>query len=594
MRLIDPATGIRGTQAMVAMRDGVALNTFVYLPPSGESFPVIVQRTPYGITAEGHPDPFDLDRGWLPNPERPMWGALMRGWRTIANRGYAVVYQDCRGRYGSQGIDRVYTDDAVDGLDTLEWITRQSWCNGRIGMAGSSAAATTTLAAASQRHPALKCFWAQVGGSSIYDDVVYEGGGIEMERLWLWVAANIPGLSRSHRDMVKARFNLDDAGLDAVVAEARALAGRLEAAKSQIPPFVSDPDWMRLPLSRFPAFSVIQPFLDEILGHPAPDAFRTAHDFRRSIDIPGFHVTTWYDIFQTSVIAAFQAINARTGNQRLWIGPNAHYFIYESQFWPRDPFFEWFDHWLMDVETPLMSEPAVLYAPRAWVEAPCYRADDWRASTSWPPAGTQVLRQDLHASGALQPATTGTKGTRTFTSDPRRPIPTRGGRNMLIESGPQDQRDVRALPGYGLIYPGERLSEPLTLAGPASVTLTFSSDCPDTDIVAKLVEVHPDGRALLLMDGVVRALLRNGQPEPLQPGQPVEVRIPLGDINHTVAAGSRLDIDITGSNFPRRARNSNSGNPDRAADGEADIRVATNTLHHAAPGSCYVELTIMP
>ncbi len=101
---------------------------------------------------------------------------------------------------------------------------------------------------------------------------------------------------------------------------------------------------MRLPLTGYPEFSVIQPFLDEMLSHPAPDAFRAAHDFRRSITIPGFHATTWYDIFQTSVIAAFQHIQARAGQQRLWVGPNAHYFIYESQFWPRDPYFEWFDH----------------------------------------------------------------------------------------------------------------------------------------------------------------------------------------------------------------------------------------------------------
>ena len=111
-----------------------------------------------------------------------MRGSLLRGYRNLVAHGYVAVYQDTRGRHGSEGEDRVYADDAADGYDTLEWISGQSWCNGRIGMSGSSAAATTTFAAASQCHSGLRAFFAQVGGSSIYDDVVYEGNAIELER----------------------------------------------------------------------------------------------------------------------------------------------------------------------------------------------------------------------------------------------------------------------------------------------------------------------------------------------------------------------------------------------------------------------------
>lgn len=166
---------------------------------------------------------------------------------------------------------------------------------------------------------------------------------------------------------------------------------------------------------------------------------------------------------------------------------------------------------------------------------------------------------------------------------------------MLIEAGPQDQRAVRAIPGYGLIYRGDPLECELFLAGLVSVRLTISSDCPDTDVIAKLVEVHPDGRALLLADGVVRVMFRDGgDPKPLQPDAPVVVTIPLGHVCHEVKAGCRLDLDITGSNFPRRARNTNSGHPHLAADREADVRVATNSLHHSSSATCYVELTILP
>ena len=204
---------------------------------------------------------------------------------------------------------------------------------------GSSAAATTALAAASQCHPSVGAFFTQVGGSSIYDDVVYEGQSIEMERLWLWVANNIPGLSPSHRAAAARRAGLAVDQMDALASSARERYQALDRARHGQPPYVDSPEWLHLPLTGYPDFSVWQPFLDEIITHPAPDAFRAWHNFPATIDIPGFHVTSWFDIFLTSVITAFQDIQARVGNQKLWIGPNAHYFVYETKFWARDPLF---------------------------------------------------------------------------------------------------------------------------------------------------------------------------------------------------------------------------------------------------------------
>src|SRR5262244_1891581 len=207
MQIVDDTTRTRGFQAMVAMRDGARLNTFVFLPQSGgPRWPVIVHRTPYGITASEASDKTDHTRAWLPSAKEPFRGSILRGWRNIVAHGYAAVYQDTRGRHGSEGEDRVYADDASDGQDTLEWIAAQPWTNQLVGMSGSSAGATTTFAAASTRHPSLRAFFAQAGASSIYDDVVYEGQSIEMERLWLWVARNIPGLSLSHRKAAMQRF----------------------------------------------------------------------------------------------------------------------------------------------------------------------------------------------------------------------------------------------------------------------------------------------------------------------------------------------------------------------------------------------------
>src|SRR3954471_7260430 len=236
--ITDAASSARCAQRMVPMRDGISLNTFVFLPAGGERFPVILHRTPYGIAAADARDRFDVSHAWLPNPAEPMRGSILRGWRAIVVHGYAAVYQDCRGRHGSEGEDRVYADDAADGHDTLDWIAAQPWCNGRIGMSGSSAGATTTFAAASTRHPALRAFFAQAGGSSIYDDVVYEGQSIEMERLWLWVAKNIPGLSPSHREAVMRQRGMSAEELAAVAASAQARYMALDAARQANPPFI--------------------------------------------------------------------------------------------------------------------------------------------------------------------------------------------------------------------------------------------------------------------------------------------------------------------------------------------------------------------
>src|SRR6267143_4011549 len=231
MEPVDRSGRARAFEVMVAMRAGIRLNTFVFLPESGgPRWPVILHRTPYGITASDARDKTDCTKAWLPSAAEPLRGSILRGWRNIIAHGYAAVYQDTRGRHGSEGEDRVYADDADDGYDTLEWIAAQPWTNQMVGMSGSSAGATTTFAAASTKHPSLRAFFAQAGASSIYDDVVYEGQSIEMERLWLWVARNIPGLSPSHREAALRRSGSSGAELDKSAASAAARYARRDAA----------------------------------------------------------------------------------------------------------------------------------------------------------------------------------------------------------------------------------------------------------------------------------------------------------------------------------------------------------------------------
>ena len=146
------------------------------------------------------------------------------------------------------------------------------------------------------------------------------------------------------------------------------------------------------------------------------------------------------------------------------------------------------------------------------------------------------------------------------------------------------------------MYQSEPLPEELTLAGPVAATLHVETDCPDTDFVVKLIDVHPDGTAMLLMDGVLRLMYREGNVEPqrAKQGEVLEVTIQPGDIHHTFPKGHRLGVDVTSSNFPRRIRNTNSGNPVLAADTEADIRVAYNTVHHGGARPSFLSLSVAP
>ena len=285
--ITDAASGARLLQAMVPMRDGVVSTRSFSCPRAGARFPVILHRTPYGIAP---PTRATSSTSCMPGcrtrPKRCAARSCAAGapsWRTAMPRftRTAAAATAPRARTASMPMTRRTATTRSTG-------SRPALDEQRVGMSGSSAGATTTFAAASTRHPSLRAFFAQAGGSSIYDDVVYEGQSIEMERLWLWVSRNIPGLSavaprrgegavRRRRRRTRRRRR----------ARGRALQPARRRAPAS-PPFVSSPDWMHLPLSGYPDFATWQPFLDEIISHPAPDDFRRRHNFRPPSTSPGF------------------------------------------------------------------------------------------------------------------------------------------------------------------------------------------------------------------------------------------------------------------------------------------------------------------
>ena len=417
---------------------------------------MILHRTPYGIAAADARDKFDVAHAWLPNPAEPMRGSILRGWRAIVEHGYAAVYQDCRGRHGSEGEDRVYADDAADGHDTLEWIAAQPWSNGRVGMSGSSAGATTTFAAASTRHPSLRAFFAQAGGSSIYDDVVCEGQSIEMERLWLWVAKNIPGLSASHREAVMQRFGIGAAELDAAAERAAARydparrGAHAPSRRLSARPTGCTCRWPATPISRPGSRFSTRSSPTRRPTRSAPGTISAPRSTSPGFTSPAGSTSSRPASSPPSRRSRRAPAPRNCGSARTSIISST-----PSNFWPRDPYFEWFGYWLKDQPTGLIDEPAVSYSPRAWVDDRAgYVPDDWRHAERWPPPG--VIAAPALSARRRQPRRRQPGGEPlAYTYDPRRPVPTLGGRNMLIDPGPLDQRPAQALPDYGLIYRGD-------------------------------------------------------------------------------------------------------------------------------------------
>lgn len=565
--------GVRTVAKMVPMRDGVRLHTIVYLPDPDLSppppYPAIVQRTPYGI---GTP-------GILPGPDIPS-GAMIRGWKSITDHGYAAVFQDMRGRFASEGKDRVYLDEGPDGYDTIEWVAAQPWCNGKIGMAGSSAGGIATYAAAGNSPPHLTAIFSQAGSANLYNEVIYEGQSLELERLLLWVSAQGPGLSASH---VRS-LGLTDREYQEATDRSRGI--HVDLRRNAFNPAASE-WWMRLPLLDFPVVSRIQPFWNEILSHPNQDRFRDSQDYTRSISIPAIHVSAWYDIFLMSNLHAYRDIQERAGNQKLFIGPGDHDAFDNPTFWPNDPFLAWFDYWLKGTDNGIMEAPPIHYSHS--------NGDRWRYADQWPPAGVTYTTLTLHDNGILDSNPPSPKETaRRFVYDPQNPVPTLGGRNLMVRGGPMDQRPAE--PPHRtdvLVYVSAELEKDVEIAGDVNVILHASSTAKDTDFVAKLIDVHPDGNAMLVLDGVLRAMYRKSsrEPVPLIPGEIQEYAIRLGDISHVFRAGHRIQVDVASSNFPKRARNTNSGNPLYTADTRENIVIATNTICHD-PG--HPSLLVLP
>jgi putative CocE/NonD family hydrolase len=537
--------------ALVPMRDGVRLTTNIFLPAGEQGrLAAILERTPYGKAADAAP-----------------------GYLSFVDRGYAVVVQDVRGRYESEGAFDPLRQEGPDGDDTLNWIARQEWSNGKVGMIGGSYRGIAQWKAALTGNPHLKAIFPVVSGYDDYRDRFYStGGAMKLGHRLGWLSENMraPGY---HLDFSKYVLHLPTRTCDIAAA-----------------------GW---PLQVY----------QDAVAHPSYDAFWRALSVKERLDrvkVPVFAVGGWYDNYVESDLEAYASLRKTSGLNRVLVGPwphNMSYTFAEANFGPdagapiRTLQLEWFDQWLKGKDTALVSQPPV----RIFVMG----TNTWREEREWPPEEARPRRLFLDSSGAANSMEgDGALVDRPpvhafadrFVFDPGDPAPTQGGavccNPKMFPWGPMDQRPVERR-GDVLVYTSAPLKQDLEAIGPVQVMLYASTSAKDTDFTAKLVDVFPDGYARNLTDGILRLRYRNSleRPELAQPGVVYRVTIDAGVTGNVFLKGHRVRVEISSSNFPRFDRNSNTGGT--IAD-ETRLVKASQTILHDREHPSQLVLMAMP
>ena len=575
---------IRERNVMVPMRDGVRLATDVYRPDSPGRFPVLVTRGPYGKD------------GYADNQEHSIW--------FFPQRGYAVVSQDCRGRFESEGEYNPLFQEGLDGYDTVEWAARQPWSNGRVATTGQSYLGATqyTLAATDPLPPHLQTMVPVSASSDFHQSWVYHTGGA-ME--WGWT---VPYAIHKGRNTLERADRHDLlAQMDEYVLEADNFAQPLRDSWYRHLPLR---DWIDRLKETAPYFSE---YFDQEPDGPYWWKINLLRHIER-INLPMFHVSSWYDIFLEGALNAYQALRERAptvqarNNQKLLVGPWAHIRPYtgptsgdtgdidfgpEARIELHEHMLRWYEYWLKDIQTGVMEEPPVSIFVMG--------ENRWRAENEWPLARTHYTRYYFHAdapantrsgAGTLSTAPPGDEPADSYVYDPDDPAPTLRGSTLIMPHGVQDQRSVEDRQDV-LVYTSDPLERDLEITGPIKVRLFAASTAVDTDFTAKLVDVRPDGYAHNLQDGIIRARYRTSaaQPSLIEPGRVYEYEIDLWSTSHVVKAGHCLRVEISSSNFPRFDRNPNTGAP---FGQDSRMETAHQTVHHSTDHSSHIVLPVIP
>lgn len=595
---------------MVRMRDGIGLATDIYLPDapdSGRQWPVVIERTPYNKSAHSRSE-IRKDGHKISRIEMA---------EAFTACGFVLVFQDCRGRYRSEGEFVKYTREAEDGFDTYHWLAQQAWCNGNIGSMGLSYAAHTQLAAACLNPPNLRTMVLDSGGfHNAYQCGIRQGGAFELKQAtWAFKQAALSPEANAN-PLIKRAFEQEN----------------IKDWFAQMP-------WKRghSPLRHLPEYEA---YLFTQWQAGAFDAYWQQLGlyaqgwYAQLPDIPVLFMSSWYDAYVPATLANFQAFaqTPRQAPQKLIMGSWLHgdrnithsgdvEFGSAAAFddnldttW-LDARLDWFNTHLKPPFTPNSATKAPAHQISLFVmgggdgrkneAGKLQHGGQWLHDTHYPLPNSTRQTWYLQHDFSLKPTIAETAIHR-FQADPNRPVPTIGGAITsgapVFVGGAFDQRELPEFFGSAghslplsaradvLSFQTDVLTEDLILAGEIEVELWISSDAPDCDFTAKLIDVYPpnpdypQGYAMNISDGIIRTRYRNAweAPELLKTGEIVNVRIrPFESCNRFVK-GHRLRLDIAGSNFPHFDCNPNSGEP----EGEAQHkRIANNQIFtgHAYP-----------
>jgi hypothetical protein len=499
-------------EVFMPMRDGVKLAANVFTPDGTGPWPVILERTPY------------LKDGRLM--------ASLGGIKRYTDAGYAFVLQDVRGKGHSEGFYSAFDDDITDGYDTVEWVAKQPWSNGKVGITGASAMGITSNMAAIAAPPHLTA-------------------------AYVIVAPNDRSLNSYMGGVLKDKDTIGWSKGQGVSDEV--LNG----------------------IRRGAPFNVITRRNDMAQGMPF-------------IRIPMYNVGGWYDIFNSGNVYNFQWLqnqgsDGARGNQKLYMGPFGHGPLSGNLAYPgadnmmanADQELRWWNYWLKGVDNGIMDEPPVRILMMASAEKGAYSPKNrFMQFANWPPASREVRYYPTPDHGLSTAPPTAAEAKLSYKDDPAHPVPTVGGANLTFDRGPMDQRAILARPDY-LRFETPALDHDVAIAGHVSAEIWGATDGPDTDFMAKLVDVYPDGYEALVLDAPIRARYRNGrmpdQVKMMTPGAPEKLTIDLWNTAITFEKGHRIELVIASTNAPRFEVNPNNGAP--ASDTTTPPRVATNTIY---------------
>ncbi len=551
----------------VPMRDGTILYADVYMPAKPGKYPTIISRTPYGQQRDGSHE-------------------IMT---KFARAGYAVVFQDVRGRYESDGKWEPFRDEAKDGFDTIEWAAKQPFSNGKVATQGGSYLGHNQWQAASQAPPHLVAAFPSLASTNIYANWLTMGGAFRLSFNYGWGVVRMPNRIMLPQYWHTADFTPEELKYENILMHLPLKDGDLKSANSPVQHYR---DWIR---------------------HESYDEYWKAISDEERFDkvkVPTYSSGGWFDIFVMGTINGYVGMRNKGGTPesrkeaRLIIGPWGHGpsksfggvdFTDAAYISQTDMELRFFDYHLKGIKNGLEKEkPVKLFY---------MGANQWREEDDWPIPGTKFTPYYLSADGPansvrgagvlsqLKPAGAGTD---TYRYDPQSPVPTTGGNNCCgtpTSSGPRDQRPLEQREDV-LVYTSDFLEKPIAIAGPVKMKLHAATDGPDTDWMIKLVDVHPNGFAMPISEGILRAKFREGldKMKLLTPDQVYEYEIELTGTANVFKPGHRIRVDITSSNFPQFDRNPNTGEP---LGSSTKTRVARQTIHHGGPRASQIILPVV-